>query len=109
MGSLGIDAVVSPRGITVSTILQHVRRGRIRSVHSLGEGFGEIIEADAPQTSRLVGVTLREVKPPDGVSIEALVRDGEEIIPRADHVAPTTDQNVLFSVETGRVPCRELV
>ena len=42
---LGIDVVVIPRAITVSTILQHVRRGRIRSVHFLREGFGEVIES----------------------------------------------------------------
>ena len=28
VGQLGVDAVVNPRGSTVSTILQHVRRGR---------------------------------------------------------------------------------
>ncbi|HER26103.1 MAG TPA: Trk system potassium transporter TrkA, partial [Rhodospirillales bacterium] len=33
VASLGIDVVVSPRHITVSIILQHVRRGRIHSVH----------------------------------------------------------------------------
>ena len=49
--TLGIDVVVSPRAITVSTILQHVRRGRIRAVHSLGDGFAEVIEADALETS----------------------------------------------------------
>lgn len=38
IGSLGIDVVVDPRNITVSTIIQHVRRGRIHSVHTLGEG-----------------------------------------------------------------------
>ena len=37
--TLGIDVAVSPRTITVSTILQHVRRGRIRAVHSLADGF----------------------------------------------------------------------
>ena len=31
LAPLGIDVVVSPRAITVSTILQYVRRGRIRS------------------------------------------------------------------------------
>ena len=97
MGSLGIDAVVSPRGITVSTILQHVRRGRIRSVHSLGEGFGEIIEADALETSRLVGVPIREAKLPEGVIIGALVRDGEVIIPRGDTVVRINDRVVLFA------------
>ena len=30
MRSLGVDAVVNPRAITVSRILQHIRRGRIR-------------------------------------------------------------------------------
>lgn len=97
MGSLGIDAVVSPRAITVSTILQHVRRGRIRSVHSLGEGFGEIIEADALETSRLVGVPIREAKLPEGVIIGALVRDGEVIIPRGDTVVRINDRVVLFA------------
>ena len=38
---LGIDVVVSPSNITVSTVLQHVRRGRIHSVHTLRDGFGE--------------------------------------------------------------------
>ena len=51
--SLGIDVLVNPRNITVSTILQHVRRGKIHSVHTLQEGFGELIEAEAVETSSL--------------------------------------------------------
>src|SRR3546814_17340283 len=46
----GIDTVVSPRAITVSKILQHVRRGRIRSVYPLSEDLGEVIEAEALDT-----------------------------------------------------------
>ena len=42
--TLGIDVVVNPRSITVSTILQSVRRGRIRAVHSLGDGFGALAQ-----------------------------------------------------------------
>ena len=66
ISSLGIDVVVSPRNITVSTILQHVRRGRIHSVHTLREGFGELIEAEALETSPLVGLPHqgREPAPP---------------------------------------------
>ena len=40
INSLEIDVTVSPGNITVSTILQHIRRGRIHSVHTLREGFG---------------------------------------------------------------------
>ncbi|MEX0697374.1 MAG: Trk system potassium transporter TrkA [Dongiaceae bacterium] len=98
IGTLGIDAVVSPRAITVSTILQHVRRGRVRSVHSLSDGFGEIIEVDALETSSLVGPPLREAKLPDGVILGALVRDGEVIIPHGDTVVRQGDRMVIFAV-----------
>ncbi len=98
IGTLGIDAVVSPRTITVSTILQHVRRGRVRSVHSLSDGFGEIIEAEALETSTLVGPPLRDAKLPDGVLVGALVRDGEVIIPRGDTVVRPNDRVVIFAV-----------
>jgi trk system potassium uptake protein TrkA len=97
IGTLGIDAVVNPRTITVSTILQHVRRGRVRSVHSLSDGFGEIIEADAMETSTLVGPPLRDAKLPDGVIVGALVRDGEVIIPRGDTVVRPNDRVVIFA------------
>jgi len=94
--SLGIDVVVSPRAITVSTILQHVRRGRIRAVHSLGEGVGEVIEGDALETSLLVGAPLKDIDLPDGVVVGALVRGEDVIIPRGDTVIKTGDRIVLF-------------
>lgn len=97
IANLGIDVVVSTRIITVSTILQHVRRGRIRSVHSLGEGFGEIVEADALETSPLVGAPIREIDLPDGVIIGALMRDDEVVIPRGDTVIKVGDRIVLFA------------
>jgi trk system potassium uptake protein len=95
--SLGIDVVVSPRNITVSTILQHVRRGRIHSVHSIHDGFGEIIEAEAMETTSLVGVPLKETELPDNVLVGAVVRDGEVIVPRGDTVIQVNDRVVLFA------------
>ena len=97
IGTLGIDTVVSPREITVSTILQHVRQGRIQSVHSLSEGFGEIIEAEALETSSLVGVPLREADLPEGVMVGAIVRGAEVIIPRGDTVIKPKDRVVIFA------------
>ena len=98
INSLGIDVAVSPRNITVSTILQHVRRGRIYSVHALRGGFGELIEAEALETSPLVGAPLREVKLPSGVILGAIVRDGKVISPRGDTVVHGEDRVVLFAV-----------
>jgi trk system potassium uptake protein TrkA len=95
--NLGIDVVVSPHNITVSTILQHVRRGRIYSVHSLREGFGELIEAEAMETSPLVGKPLRDVNLPAGVIIGAVVRGDEVIKPGGNTVVQAKDRIVLFA------------
>jgi trk system potassium uptake protein TrkA len=95
--TLGIDAVVNPRAITVSTILQHVRRGRIRSVHSLREGFAEIIEAEALETSGLVGRSLAAIDFPSGVLVGAIVRDGEVVMPRPSTQIRAKDRVVLLA------------
>lgn len=97
---LGIDVVVNPRAITVSNILQHVRRGRIHAVHSLHEGFGEMIEADALETSSIVGKPLRDVKLPNGVMLGAVVRGGKEVIsPRGNTVVQGGDRVILFAAK----------
>ena len=97
MSELGVDVVVDPRAITVSRILHHVRRGRIHSVHSLREGFGELIEADALETSPLVGKPLKDVRMPPGVLLGAVVRDGKVINPRGNTVVQVNDRVVLFA------------
>ena len=97
IGSLGVDVVVDPRNITVSTIIQHVRRGRIHSVHTLGEGFGELIEAEALETSPMVGKPLKEADLPSGMVIGSIVRDGEVISPRGNTVIQATDRVVVFA------------
>lgn len=95
--TLGIDVVVSPRNITASSILQHVRRGRIHAVHTIRDGFGELIEAEALETSSLVGTPLRDVNLPPGVMIGAIVRAGQVISPRGNTVVQNKDRVVLFA------------
>ncbi len=97
ISTLGIDVVVSPRAITVSTILQHIRRGRILSVNSVREGFGELIVAEALETSVLVGQTLGDAKIPNGVIIGAVLRDDEIIIARPGTQFRANDKVVLFA------------
>ena len=95
--TLGIDAHINPRSVTISKILQHVRRGRIRGVHSVQNGAAEVIEADALETSPLVGTPLRELDLPAGVRIGAIYRAPDVIVPDGDTVIKAKDRIVVFA------------
>ena len=97
MSTLGIDAVVNPPQITVSSILEHVRRGRIRDVHSVQEGYGEVLEAEISPESILVGQTLRHAKIPKGLSFGAIVRDGAVLAARGETEFMANDVIILFA------------
>jgi trk system potassium uptake protein TrkA len=98
--TLGVDAVVNPRAITVSTILQHIRRGRIRSVHSLRAGLAEIIEGEALDTSSIIKQPLRDVKFPAGVIVGAIVRGNSVIMPRPETVILPKDRVIVLAVQS---------
>jgi trk system potassium uptake protein TrkA len=79
VGSLGIDTVVSPSSITISSILRHVRKGAIAQVYQLPGDETEVVEARALAGSRLVSGPLGSLGLPAGMVIGAVIR-GEEII-----------------------------
>ncbi|MGI9354870.1 MAG: Trk system potassium transporter TrkA [Rhizobiaceae bacterium] len=95
--TLGIDSHLNPRSVTISKILQHVRRGRIRGVHSIQNGAAEVIEAEALETSTLVGTALRDLDLPDGVRIGGIYRDEEVHVPDGDTIIKAKDRVVIFA------------
>ncbi len=97
--TIGIDATLNPGSVTVSRVLEHVRRGRIRAVHSLQHGAAEIIEAEALETSPLVGVTLRDLDLPDGMRIGAVYRDNAIIKPSGSLRIKAKDRVVIFVLQ----------
>jgi trk system potassium uptake protein TrkA len=96
--TIGIDAHVNPRAVTVSRILQHVRRGRIRNVHTIQNGIAEAIEAEALETSPLVGRPLRDLDLPDGIRIGAIVHRGEVLTPVGESQISPGDRFVIFAM-----------
>ncbi|MCB1362998.1 MAG: Trk system potassium transporter TrkA [Rhodobacteraceae bacterium] len=78
-GPLGIDAYINPRATTVSSILRHIRHGRVRQVYSIGDAEAEVIEAEVLSTSPMAGQQLRDIDFPEGVLVGA-VRKGKEVV-----------------------------
>ena len=97
MDCIGIDVAINPRDTTVSSILQHVRRGRIKAVHTIRDGEAEIFEAEALETSPLVGRPLKEMRSAGGMIVGAIVRDGAMITPRPETVIKAHDRVVIVA------------
>ena len=97
IGDIGIDAVISPRLLAVGLTLQHIRRGRVRSVAALLEDKVEIIEAEAVAGSRLTAGTLAEVGLPRGVLVAALGRGDRLLVPGGADRVEVGDQVVLIT------------
>lgn len=95
--TLGVDAIVNPRSITVSTILQHVRRGRVKAAHSLRDGFAEVMEVEALDTSAIVNTPIREIKRPKDMIFGLIVRDNEVIVPKPDTVIRPDDRVIILA------------
>jgi trk system potassium uptake protein TrkA len=97
ISTLGVDSVINPPAITVSSILQHVRRGRVRDIHTIIEDHGEFMEVEALASSSLVEVPLREAKLPKSAAIGAILRGEEVIAPRGETVIEPEDKVILFA------------
>jgi trk system potassium uptake protein TrkA len=95
---LGVNAMINPRATTVSNILRHVRRGRVRAVYSLGGGEGEVIEAQVMATSPIAGKLVRDIHFPPGSIIGAMQSEGKLKMPHGDTVIRVGDVLVMFAV-----------
>ncbi|MCL3883663.1 Trk system potassium transporter TrkA [Marivita sp. GX14005] len=103
METLGIDAYINPRSVTVSSILRHFRHGRVRAVYSIGDAEAEVIEAEVLSTSPMAGRKMRDIDFPEGVLV-GMIRKGDKVVrPTGSTVIEEGDQIVLFTL-TGDVP-----
>ena len=81
MDPLNIDAYINPRQTTVSSILRHIRHGRVRGVYSVGDAEAEVIEAQVLSTSPIAGQLIRDIDFPEGVLVGAVMKGAEVIKP----------------------------
>lgn len=98
MGPLDIDAYINPRATTVSSILRHIRHGKVRAIYSLGDAEAEMIEAQVLSTSPLAGRLIREIDFPEGVLVGALMKGDKVVKPTGDTRIEAGDIIALFTM-----------
>ena len=103
MGALDIDAYINPRATTVSSILRHIRHGRVRAIYSIGDAEAEVIEAQVLSTSLIAGRLVRDIEFPEGVLLGALMKGDKVVKPTGDTKVEENDVIALFAM-AGDVP-----
>lgn len=98
MQPLGIDAYINPRSTTVSSILRHIRHGRVRAVYSIGDAEAEVIEAEVLSTSPITGRRISEIDFPEGALVGAIRKNGKVIRPTGSTVIEEGDVIAVFSL-----------
>jgi trk system potassium uptake protein TrkA len=98
MSPLGIDAYVNPRSTTVSSILRHIRHGRVRGVYSIGDAEAEVIEAQVLSTSPIAGKAVRDIDFPEGVLIGAVQKGGKVVRPSGSTKIEEGDAIAIFAM-----------
>lgn len=96
--SLGLGSVISPRAITVSSIMRHVRRGRVKAVHNIANNFAEVLEIEVSESSSVLNMPISDIKLPKGVIVAAIVRDGEVVMPDAESIMRADDLAIILAV-----------
>ena len=78
---MGIDVTVSVTDTMVDSILGILRKGNIRSVHTIAGSDFEIIDFLLDSESPLVGKAIRDIKLPKDSLILLVTRGDETLLP----------------------------
>ncbi len=96
IGTLGIDVIVNPREVTVSSILQYTRRGKVRAANSICNGELEILESEAVEQAVIVGQSIHDLDLPKDFNIAMVVRKGVPMVPKPSTIIQEGDRVVII-------------
>lgn len=102
LSGLGIDTTINPNAVMVSSILQYLRKGRVKDDYFIQSGIGEILEIEALNTSKITKNNLGKIDRPAGVTIAGILRGELFMLPHKDLIVQEKDRVFLF-VERGHV------
>ena len=105
--SVGLDSVISPKLITANLILQVVRgmqnsKGSVmNALYRIAGGHAEAMEFVANQTTRNLGVALKQLRLKKGILIAVLVHRGRVVIPDGSSAISEGDTVIIVSRNHG--------
>ncbi|NQY81969.1 MAG: Trk system potassium transporter TrkA [Alphaproteobacteria bacterium] len=109
--ALGVDMVVSPREITASNILRHLRSGHVHQAHSIAGGQAEVIESEISRNAPVCGKTIQEAQFPRKTIVGAVIRNQKMLVPKpdmrlleGDHIVVLAHRSVVRKLQNKITP-----
>ncbi|MEJ2637083.1 MAG: Trk system potassium transporter TrkA [Calditrichia bacterium] len=96
--TIGMDAVVSKKLLTVNAILRFIQKSTLESIVSIPGVDAEIIEVIPRAGSRITRKPLKEIRFPHSAMVGAVRRDNRVIIPGGETQILPNDRVVIFSL-----------
>ena len=94
--NINSNIIIDRSTITISSILQELRKVHLEDAHSLGRGFGEIWEIKIEDTNLLIGKTIKEINLPERCRIDAICRNNQIIYPSENEIIHADDLLIVF-------------
>lgn len=95
--TIGLDMIVSPKLVTVSTVLQYARKSELLSFKVLKEGEAQVLEFRVTASSSLAGKKMKNTKFPKNSVVGAIVRNSDVIIPSPQDELHIDDKVIVFA------------
>jgi trk system potassium uptake protein TrkA len=95
--TIGVTATITPRLLTVSTVLKLVRE-KVISLSLVDTGEAEVLELEAEAESPITKAQLKDLVLPGGIVIGAVLHEGTVIVPRGDTLIKKGDRVIVFAL-----------
>ena len=96
IGLIGNSILVDRSSVTISGILQELRKAAVKNAYSLGRGLGEIWEMEISPDSPIAGKTIRAIDFPASSKVCARLHDGEICYPGETDILEAGDTVILY-------------
>jgi trk system potassium uptake protein TrkA len=105
--TIGVTAAITPRLLTVSTVLKLIRE-KVISLSLVDTGEAEVLELEAEAESPITKAQLKDLVLPDGIVIGAVLHEGTVIVPRGETLIFEGDRVIVFALHSAAAAVERL-
>ena len=94
---LGIDSIVNPKNSMINPILKFIRKGNLKTIHSILDGAVEVLEFTVNGNNKWVNRKIRSIKMPPNSLILNITRGKRNFIPDGNFLIQDNDNIIIIS------------